>query len=260
MGSANSPNDEWIELKNISSAPLDVSGWQVVDKGEQIKTTLEGRISSGSFYLLERSSDNSSPNMPADQIYAGSLGNSDEGLRLFNKNCDVIDQVIADPNWPAGDNAQKRSMERGADFSWHTYSGLGENGALGTPKKENSQAVARSSGNGGGGSNESPAPVNNPTVQSDESPSVNEAPPADELPTSGGSDHVLISEVLYNAEGNDAGKEFIELYNPTNSDKNLDDWSLESLNAGGSKTSLAKFGSKADDSFIIKSHGFLLIG
>ena len=266
MGSANSPNDEWIELKNISGAPLDVSGWQIIDKGEQIKTTLEGKISSGNFYLLERSSDNSSPNVPADQIYAGPLGNSDEGLKLFNKNCDVIDQVMADPNWPAGDNAQKRSMERGADFSWHTYNGSGENGVLGTPKKENSQAAAQGSGNGGGGSggggNESPPPADNPTVQSDTSPSVNDASPAapDELIILGGSDHILISEVLYNAEGNDAGKEFIELYNPTNSDKNLDDWSLESLSAGGSKTSLAKFGSKSDDSFIIKSHGFLLIG
>ena len=44
MGTANSANDEWIELKNISAGELDISGWQVVDMAEQIKVRLDGGL------------------------------------------------------------------------------------------------------------------------------------------------------------------------------------------------------------------------
>ncbi|MDD3386734.1 MAG: hypothetical protein PHX92_02290, partial [Candidatus Pacebacteria bacterium] len=49
-------------------------------------------------------------------------------------NCNLIDEVLAEPSWPAGDNDTKKTMERGSDLSWHTY--FGE--FLGTPKAENS--------------------------------------------------------------------------------------------------------------------------
>ena len=59
----------------------------------------------------------------------------------------------------------------------------------------------------------------------------------------------------------DTGKEFIELYNPTNSDIDLKDWSLK-ITASGSQTpsSLAKLGSSKDDRTLIKSKRFLLLG
>jgi len=38
------------------------------------------------------------PNITADLIYTGSLGNSDTGLQLLNNNCQVIDQALANPN------------------------------------------------------------------------------------------------------------------------------------------------------------------
>jgi len=41
MGTQNSSNDEWIELKNISSREVDISNWQLVDKKEQIKVVFE---------------------------------------------------------------------------------------------------------------------------------------------------------------------------------------------------------------------------
>lgn len=138
MGTTNSANDEWIELKNISQANVDISGWQLLDKDEQIKITFPSgsKIPAGGFYLLERN-ENAVANIKADYLYTGNLKNSDEGLRFFDANCNLVDEVLASPNWLAGDNTTKKTMERDlAGFGWHTSNIVG-----GTPKKENSQPV-----------------------------------------------------------------------------------------------------------------------
>lgn len=123
MGDEESFSNEWIELKNIGPiSPINISGWQVLDKDEQIKVILSGEIDSGKFLVLRRGTD-----------YEGNLRNSDEGLRLFGKGCNLVDEAVANPAWPAGDNKNKLTMERAADFSWYTASVAG-----GTPNKENS--------------------------------------------------------------------------------------------------------------------------
>ncbi|MDP3015161.1 MAG: lamin tail domain-containing protein [bacterium] len=138
MGSVNSANDEWIELKNISNAAINLNGYQLIDQAEQIKIIFgsNDKIPANGFYLLEKTSDSAVPNIKADKIYTGQLSNTNEGLRLFDNNCNLIDEVFANPNWPAGDNSAKKTMERANDFSWHTSSIVG-----GTPKKENSQQI-----------------------------------------------------------------------------------------------------------------------
>ncbi len=160
MGSLTSANDEWIELRNISSSAVDLAGWSMVDKDEDIKVVLSGRLEAGSFYLLERTNDDSVPGEIADQIYTGALANQNDGLRLFNKQCQLIDEVLASSDWPAGNSQGRRTMERGTDLSWHTYSGSQSVGLYGTPKKENSQPSSLivsdsgetgSSGSGGSG-------------------------------------------------------------------------------------------------------------
>jgi comEA protein len=110
MGDAESFNNEWIEIKNISAGPVDVSGWQILDKDEQIKAVLSGNIGSEKFLVLRRGED-----------YEGNLRNSDEGLRLFDKSCNLVDEVLANPDWPAGDNKNKIPMRRNLEnFSWYT--------------------------------------------------------------------------------------------------------------------------------------------
>ncbi len=42
----------------------------------------------------------------------------------------------------------------------------------------------------------------------------------------GPADHLLVSEVLYDPEGTDAGREWVELYNPTNETVDLTGWTL----------------------------------
>jgi hypothetical protein len=140
MGTAQSASDEWIELMNRSGAPVDIGGWQLLDKGGQIKVVIShgARLTGDKpYYLLERTNDDSVPGVDADEIYVGALSNSGEAVRLFDEQCDLVDEAVARTSWPAGDASQKRAMERDpADLSWRTYSGAadGASGMLGTPR------------------------------------------------------------------------------------------------------------------------------
>jgi len=140
MGSLNSSNDEWIELKNISSSEINLKNWSLYDKDKQISVLIEKDLSipPQGFVLLERTDDNSVPFVKADQIYAGTISNSDESLYLFNQNCELEDFVEASPSWPAGNSKQRLTMERGKDLTWHEYNGSGYMNIFGTPKQENS--------------------------------------------------------------------------------------------------------------------------
>lgn len=72
-------------------------------------------------------------------------------------------------------------------------------------------------------------------------------------------DHIVISEILFDAEGSDNKKEFIELYNPTDTAIDLEDWELRYERANGNDFRLALFNHN-DDQTVISSEGFLLVG
>ncbi|GEM_PF-1759613 len=81
--------------------------------------------------------------------------------------------------------------------------------------------------------------------------------------TSSESNHILISEILFNASGTDVGKEFVELYNPNATSTDLSGWSLKYQKENStSTTSLASFktSSNPEDQTVIQPKGFLLIG
>ena len=147
MGTNESASDEWIELKNISSESVNLNKWQLLDKDSQIKISFANTdlIEPGGFYLLERTDDNSVPNVSANKIYSGSLGDTDESLRLFNSSCVLIDEAAATSDWPAGDKTAKKTMERDSNLAgWHTYLEIvadSDSGLMGTPKKENTQSA-----------------------------------------------------------------------------------------------------------------------
>lgn len=210
MGSTENANAEWIELKNTGTTAMDISGWQLIDKGEQIKIIFpQGSIiSPGNLYLLERTSDDTVPNEKANLIYSGALSNSDEGLRLFDVGCRLVDEVIANPSWPAGDAASRRTMEREANRSWHTFGGSATNGIWGTPKRENGSALAVYSGGGGGGGSSS-TPIPTPTPTSSASTSTSQLP------------NLHINEVMYDALDADVGHEWIEILNKGTSTASL---------------------------------------
>ena len=104
-------------------------------------------IPAGGFYLLERTKSEKEsdpvPNISADKIYSGALSDINESLRLFDRDCNLIDEVLANPKWPAGDGENKKSMERNSApaTDWHNYSYSNPDqisGLWATPKNENS--------------------------------------------------------------------------------------------------------------------------
>ena len=253
---------EWIELKNMGAQPQPLEGWQLLNKSSTIKiffgtsTTIAG----GSYVLLERSDDETVPNISADVIFNGAIKNTDESLQLFNARCELVDEVVAnegsDHHWAYGvASPDYRTMERTQDFTWHTYMGnVKNNGIFGTPKDENSMptVVIAQTNN----PPEEPPPSQGPIVTSPQDTSSS-------TPTSTPSQvnaRILISEILFNPEGSDSGKEFIELYNAGAEDVDLKDWALKYETAGANPTSLIKLGSSVDDHIIIPTEKHFLIG
>jgi hypothetical protein len=81
MGSADSANAEWIELRNLSGTEINLSGWTLNAADGTPKINLSGNISAGGYFLLERTSDGSAPGATADLIYSGALTN---GAKFWN--------------------------------------------------------------------------------------------------------------------------------------------------------------------------------
>ncbi|PIR86783.1 MAG: hypothetical protein COU11_03705 [Candidatus Harrisonbacteria bacterium CG10_big_fil_rev_8_21_14_0_10_49_15] len=144
MGSSASANYEWFEIANRSGASVALAGWQVQDVGGQIKIEFPAvSLPAGAFLLLERSEE-AVPELEASLLYSGALSNSGEELRLFTPTCQIADAAGGE-QWPAGENSSRKSMERGADLSWHTFSGSSAiAGVWGTPAGQNSNASQES--------------------------------------------------------------------------------------------------------------------
>jgi len=133
MGTTVSTNDEWIELRNTTTAAIDLTGWTLEASDGTPSIYLVGSIPKGGFFLLERSNDASVPGIAADQIYVGALENGGEIMELRDTSGTLIDSVDA---WYAGVNATKETMERNAT-GWQTSTVQYDVG-IGTPKAANS--------------------------------------------------------------------------------------------------------------------------
>jgi len=244
MGNVDSANNEWIELKNISGNEIKLTGWQLLDKENQIKIifTDKNRISFNNFYLLERTDDNSVTGVIADLIYMGGLGNANEALYLFDENCRLQDEVLTNPNWLAGDNNSKRTMERRADLNWQTSLAPG-----GTPKRENSSGYIEAVIGGGGG--------NTPPPSSQQSSSsepilclVNNATPV--------YSPIIFNEIAWMGSASSSADEWIELKNISTSTVSLSNWQLQGVKTGDNNINIKIFFSPLD---IINSNSYFLL-
>jgi PKD repeat protein len=142
MGTNVSYNDEWIELYNPTNQEINLEGWTLKATDGTPEIILTGTIPAQGYFLLERSDDESVPEIIADQIYTGALSNSGENLELRDSQNNLIDAVNCQDGWLAGDNQTKASMERIDPFQGGS---LADNWAtnldqVGTPKALNSVA------------------------------------------------------------------------------------------------------------------------
>ena len=111
MGTLVSSNDEWIELYNTGSNEIDLSGWVLTAADGSPDILLDGSISSGGYFLLERTDDLSAAGVTADMIYSGALSNSGELLSLKNAQGSVANVVNHAEGWQGGDNILKETMQ-----------------------------------------------------------------------------------------------------------------------------------------------------
>ncbi len=112
MGSASNANAEWIELYNTGSTQT-LDGWTLSAVDGQPHIKLSGTLRENSFALLERTSDDTVPGIPAFLIYTGALGNTGEILELRDANGVLIDRVDGSDNWAiGGDNVTKDTLQR----------------------------------------------------------------------------------------------------------------------------------------------------
>ena len=120
-GTLASSSDEWIELWNPGGQSIPLAGWVLTDDND-LRAPLHGNLSPGSYFVLERTDDETISDRAADLIYQGALSDGGERLRLLDPSGAEIDAVGASGAWPAGDQESRRSMER-LGHLWFTFSG-----------------------------------------------------------------------------------------------------------------------------------------
>ncbi len=196
MGNKDSHNNEWIKLFNNSSASVNLDDWKLVAEDNSLEINLTGKIPGQGFFLLERSDDETVPEIEADLIYVKSLNNKGEHLKLADEQGKLIDEVNCSTGWFAGDNKTKQTMKRkdpnvsgnNAD-NWQT---------TGTLKTETPDVGP---------------PVFYSEIQGSQPP----------VSYSAG---VIINEVLPSPEGPDADNEWIELFNQNDFAVDLSGWKI----------------------------------
>jgi len=242
MGTQVSYNNEWIELYNAGESKVDLAGWQIRTADGQPKVRLTGSIRPQGYYLLERTNDKTLPNLKADSVYTGSLSNSGEVLELIDSSSSTSDIVSAADGWPAGDNKSKQTMERGPAGGWQT-----SKKATGTPKAVNSSGIVT----GQESNNTQDEPVDDgqddknndhegePGKEEADGREPGRAKQASTSPVLSETHHKL-HEVVINefvSDPADGEEEWVELYNRTGNDIDLEGWTLEE--GAGSQTPLA---------------------
>lgn len=224
MGTTNSANDEWIELYNNTDAVVDLIGWALKAVDGTPAINLQGTISAKSYFLLERTSDETLPAVTADLIYTGALGNSGEKLELRDASNNLIDTVDCSGGWFAGDNTTKATMERidstkiGDATNWAT-----NNQGSSTPKAQNSVYQSQ------------PVPSPSPTPSPSQEQSNNNQQNSNALPSVFSPGDIVINEIMSAPKSGE--REWVELYKNLNSEIDLTDWTIEE--GSGSVTQLS---------------------
>ncbi len=248
-------NDEWIELKNISSGTIGLENWTLMDAGGAINIIFDSddAIPANGFLLLARGTTSGVAQSAAIH-YAGGLSNVGDRLVLLDAMCDVADFIDASSGWPGGNNTTKQTLERAADHvDWQTSAPVGgtpgaENsfGALATGQSSSTASSSASSsipsGSGASGSSGSSSPPSGGVgTDSGDSGSDTNTSSSTEGTTSTAStfcpaDHVVIAQIQI--AGGSSSNDFIKLYNPGTAAVDISGWKLRKKTSGGTDSSV----------------------
>ena len=145
MGTKANSSDEWIELYNNSSQEIDLLGWKIYgDGGKTLIFSLNKKIASSGYYLIERTDDNTIKDILADD--SGSFGgnglsNKGEYLVLKDNLGNIINQIDFSAGWPAGSaSPDYQSMEKGVNGSSILSTSSGQAGSLQSSWQNNNGA------------------------------------------------------------------------------------------------------------------------
>jgi hypothetical protein len=259
------PEGEWVEIYNAGSARVSLDGYKLGDEetrsgregmysfppgaglppGSALVVANEAsafQAAYGSMPDFELSdTDPAVPEMLKYGAWASgpvSFGNGGDELLLL----DPGDQVVDALSWgssafafnpPAPDVAEGHSLERlpanrdtdsAADWVDQDVPGPGTVRLLAPSPTPTPSPTSTSPG--------SPTPTPSPGASATPSPtsSLTPTPTAGPSPTAGPTappaNHLLVSEVFYDSPGSDAAEEWIELYNPTGSQVDLNGYKL----------------------------------
>lgn len=221
MGTINSANDEWLELRNISDHDIDLNGWSLIAQDGAPLINLSGAISANGYFLLERTDDTTVPNIKADVIYSGALGNNGEILGLRDRDKNLIDLVEAGAGWQAGDNVSKKTMEKMDNGGWQTSQNIG-----GTAKAINSVITTAA-----------PLLLSEKQLATSTSSTAPVIASTTSAIISGANVSSIINKTIYKfgdvvinefvADPTDNDTEWIEIYNTINKEIDLSNWTIE---------------------------------
>jgi len=158
--SSDQPNDEWIELKNLTEYPITLNQWLLRSKTDNTPyIKLSGEIPTNGFIVLERTDETTISDQTAHQIYTGSLINHPAEVLELSRASSTVDEtpaIEACNGWWCGGEAGGAyySMERhdpedeGTDpTNWGTWQGFLQNGKNADGVKINGTPGARNTVN-----------------------------------------------------------------------------------------------------------------
>jgi hypothetical protein len=228
MGDKDSANNEWLSLQKIAEGELDLGGYQILNENQKIKIVLPAKavlIDTKPLYVLARK--DGIFGVKADVTYSGAMRNANEALRLFDSQCRLLDEVLAHPAWPAGNNILKQTMKRDlATLKWFDLSHPPQAKAGGAKVSSGGQAAEAGTGSG-----------YNPALSAQQ-------------------EQILIALVTVGVASN-SSVSFIELYNPGPAAVNLTGWSVRKKSSTGAESSLVS-ASRLSGKIIAAGKYFLL--